>query len=244
MTMRNVWVFACIAPLLLALAASAAAPPADEAQDDEDRAYQAGLARRAMQDNCLICHSEEMIASQRLTIAQWKTEVEKMVGWGAPLPPDQQTMLIDYLANQFSDRTPRAEPARMSYQAALAAVQPHVEPAAAPEADPERGAKLYALNCANCHGVDAQGAELGPNLVEKPVLFRRGDYQDVVRKGRRRMPGLQPVVNPTQEDDILAWLRQRRYQVPANKKPLFPIEGRGASGTAYQMAISSTSGRT
>lgn len=217
MTMKNVRFFACVVPLLLALAASAAAPPADEDQDDEDRAYQAGLARRAMQDNCLICHSEEMIASQRLTAAQWKTEVEKMVGWGAPLPPEQQTMLIDYLASQFSDRTPRAEPARLSYQAALAAVQPQAELAAAPEADTERGAKLYALNCANCHGADAQGAELGPNLVEKPVLFRRGDYQQLVRNGRRRMPGLQPVLNPAQEDEILAWLRQRRYRVPVSK---------------------------
>lgn len=215
--MKNVCLFTCIVPLLLALAASAAAPPADLAQDDEDRAYQAGLARRAMQDNCLICHSEEMIASQRLTVAQWKTEVEKMVGWGAPLLPEQQAMLIDYLANQFSDRTPRAEPARMSYQSALAAVEPLADPASAQEADAARGSKLYALNCANCHGVDAQGAELGPNLVEKPVLFRRGDYQELVRKGRRRMPGLQPVLNPAQEDDILAWLRQRRYRVPFSK---------------------------
>ena len=49
------------------------------------------------------------------------------------------------------------------------------EPPGPPPGDPTRGATLYATHCANCHGARGQGDELGPNLVEKPVLLRRGD---------------------------------------------------------------------
>ena len=46
-----------------------------------------------------------------------------------------------------------------------------------------------AAQCATCHGPDARGADLGTCLVEKEVLLRPADYDEVVRKGRRRMPG-------------------------------------------------------
>lgn len=191
--------------------------PAMQDDDEEEREFQAGIARRAMQENCLICHSEEIITTQRLTLPQWKAEVEKMVGWGSPLPADQQQPLISYLASQYTVGTPRTSPATTSYDAALANVRPQHDRSSADSSDSDRGGKLYGLHCANCHGPDAQGAELGPNLVEKPVLLRPGDYHEIVRKGRRRMPGLQTVLSPAQEDDVLAWLRRRHYQ-PANSK--------------------------
>jgi mono/diheme cytochrome c family protein len=79
--------------------------------------------------------------------------------------------------------------------------------------DPGRGAALYVTNCANCHGPDGRGAELGPCLVEKPVLWR-GEFVEVVRKGLRRMPGFTAALKPEQELDILAWLRTRRVELP------------------------------
>lgn len=215
--MKIRWLIALMFLSFLALAASATAPPATEGDDDEEREFQAGIARRAMQENCLICHSEEIITTQRLTLPQWKAEVEKMVGWGSPLPPDQQQPLIGYLASQYSDGTPRTAPASTSYDEALARVRPQRDAASAVAGDADRGGNLFGLNCANCHGPDGQGAELGPNLVEKPILLRSGDYHELVKKGRRRMPGLQTVLTPAQEGDILTWLRQRRYRVPTSK---------------------------
>src|SRR4051812_43666695 len=181
---------------------------------DDERGERRELARRSVQENCLICHSDELITGQKLTPAQWKTEVEKMVGWGAPVPPEQVSPLIDYLAEQYNDSGAIAPPRRVSFEEAIAQVVPRPRPVSG---DPARGAALYAAQCATCHGNDGQGAELGPNLVEIALLLRPDDYHAVVRKGRARMPGFQALLKPEQEADILAWLCGRRYQYAAMK---------------------------
>ena len=66
-------------------------------------------------------------------------------------------------------------------------------------------------NCANCHGADGQGSELGPNLVEKPALLHTAAFAEVVRTGRGRMPGFASLLDPQAGSDVLAWLRTRRY---------------------------------
>jgi mono/diheme cytochrome c family protein len=215
--MRICWLPAACGLLLLALVASAAAPPAVNEQDDEEREYQAMVARRAMQENCLICHSEEMISTQRLTTAQWKAEVEKMVGWGAPLPQELQQPLIDYLSSRYSDQTARVRSERTTYAKAWDSVRPVAIKESKSSDQTGRAEKLFAVNCASCHGNDAQGAELGPNLVEKAILLRPVDYDGIVRKGLRRMPGFEAVLKPADEADLLAWLRQRRYVPPPPK---------------------------
>ena len=51
----------------------------------------------------------------------------------------------------------------------------------------------------------------------KPVLLRPAEFRTVVRQGLRRMPGFQAVLKPDQENDVLAWLRGRRYEPGAVK---------------------------
>jgi mono/diheme cytochrome c family protein len=181
--------------------------PAADRQDDEEQA----ATRQVLRDNCLICHSEEMVASQRLTRPQWKTEIEKMVGWGSPLAPDQVEPLLNFLAEHFSDATPALPPANMTYAQAFDRVRPDPPGAAPSKGDAERGAPLYAQHCATCHGPNGQGADLGPNLVEVAVLLRQAEFRQVTREGRHRMPGFKNVLTPDQETDILAWLRSRRF---------------------------------
>jgi DMSO/TMAO reductase YedYZ molybdopterin-dependent catalytic subunit len=48
-------------------------------------------------DTCLTCHDEDVIRQQRLTHSQWDREVNKMVGWGARVPPAARSSLLDYL---------------------------------------------------------------------------------------------------------------------------------------------------
>jgi ubiquinol-cytochrome c reductase cytochrome c subunit len=214
-------------PLTLALASVltllvtgliATASPRDLAQppgndDPEEREFRRKTAERSVRDNCLICHTDELITSQRLTSKQWKAEVEKMVGWGSPLPKEEQEPVIDFLSSEYPADAAPARTARMTYAEALALERavPDPKPSAG---DPARGASAYASNCANCHGADGQGAELGPNLVEKPVLYRSRDYEAVVRQGRGRMPAFAPLINEAAEADMLAWLRARRYHPP------------------------------
>jgi hypothetical protein len=53
---------------------------------------------------CTGCHSLRLIDSQRLSVAAWGKEVNKMMGWGASVPDRQ--LLIDYLSSQYSDAKP------------------------------------------------------------------------------------------------------------------------------------------
>jgi hypothetical protein len=38
---------------------------------------------------------------QRLTPAQWDREVNKMVGWGAEIKPDEKESILKYLKTNF-----------------------------------------------------------------------------------------------------------------------------------------------
>ena len=53
------------------------------------------------QSACLTCHDEGMMVQQRLTPAQWDRELNKMVGWGAPVKPEDREAILQYLSSQF-----------------------------------------------------------------------------------------------------------------------------------------------
>jgi len=62
-----------------------------------------GEGKEVLDQSCLSCHGGEPISQQRLSRAQWTAEVDKMIRWGAEVPPDQKTRLLDYLAKNFSN---------------------------------------------------------------------------------------------------------------------------------------------
>jgi ubiquinol-cytochrome c reductase cytochrome c subunit len=178
---------------------------------DEELAERRILAERLVRENCLICHSQEMFARLRLTSAQWKSEVEKMVTWGTPLSKEQEPAVIEFLSDEYSPDKPLPPPARISFEEAMATIRPEPGARAPDRGDPDRGAALYTAQCATCHGPNASGDDLGPNLVEKPVLLQPSEYHRILRQGRNRMPGFQSVLKPEQGDDLLSWLRLQRY---------------------------------
>jgi ubiquinol-cytochrome c reductase cytochrome c subunit len=197
--------FLCLVVLLPPLSTGlAGAQPPD---DDEEREFRRASASRAVRENCLICHSDEIIRTQRLTLKQWKTEVEKMTGWGSPLPVEQQSDLITYLAAEFPAEGPPPSLVRQALPQS-----PATETAAVIRGEARRGERIFAQNCANCHGADGQGSDLGPNLVEKPVLNELSRYQNAVRTGLGRMPAFGSVLDPAAAADTLVWLRGRRYR--------------------------------
>jgi mono/diheme cytochrome c family protein len=201
-----------VLPLPLVLVFSLGLPLFSQAAgpDDEEREELLAMGKMAFRDNCLMCHGEEMTARLRLTEKQWATEVDKMIGWGAPVPPELKAPLLDYLISAFSSTAaPVAPPERMTFRAALASIRPEGSAAAGTSS---RGAALYVQQCATCHGPEARGGDLGTCLVQKPVLFRPAEFNEVVRKGRRRMPGFAAALKPEQEADILAWLRSQQFK--------------------------------
>ena len=61
-------------------------------------------AKQEEQHSCVQCHSLRLIHSQRLSAAGWEKEMNKMIGWGAPVSDRQ--LLLDYLSQEYSATKP------------------------------------------------------------------------------------------------------------------------------------------
>jgi len=46
---------------------------------------------------CIICHSLEIVAQQRQDRAGWEAIVDRMISYGAPIPPDDKPVIMEYL---------------------------------------------------------------------------------------------------------------------------------------------------
>lgn len=195
----------------LGLIAAAVAAAAGQ-EPDEERAFERAMARRSLVESCLICHTPAMIEHQRMTPAAWAAEVDKMIGWGAPVTPEETGTLVKLLATEYPVAKPPAELGRLTAAEVRALDRlPEPEPLGA---DADAGAVLYATHCASCHGPEAIGGDLGNNLVFNPVLLDRAAFAQVLREGRGKMPAFAEVLNPETEAQILAWLRARRPPSP------------------------------
>ena len=208
--------FPCLLAMLSACSKSAttgAAPDAEAAID----ASTPSLAARAAVDghalavaSCLSCHSESMLAQQRLTSAQWAKVVTKMAGWGANLEPAEVGPLVTYLSATYGPDAGGYEPETLSPADAIGELAP-LPDAPLPTGDAARGHALYADKCSGCHGADARG-HVGVTLIDRPFLYRAADFARTVRKGRGKMLAL-PLTD-AEIGDVLAHLRSLRNAPP------------------------------
>src|SRR5262249_19047420 len=142
-------------------------------------------ARALVRNACLSCHSEEMLAQQRLTHAQWGTVVTKMIGWGANLEPVDTVPLTDWLAATYGLDAGTYSAASIGPLEAANETRPLPDGNFA-NGDRERGHVLYADRCSGCHGADARG-HIGVLLVDRPILYRATAFAETVRRGRGKM---------------------------------------------------------
>jgi len=157
---------------------------------------------------CQSCHTEEMLAQQRLTAAQWTKVVTKMAGWGANLEPAETTTLVTYLAATYGPDAGAWSPASVPLAEATAELEPTPD-APLPAGDVERGRATYQEKCSGCHGPEARGA-IGVLLVERPLLYRAADFTKTVRRGRGKMTPI-PLAD-ADVADVLAFLRGLRHK--------------------------------
>ncbi len=162
--------------------------------------------RALVKGACLSCHSQEMLAQQRLTRAQWTKTVTKMVGWGANLEQADTEPLITWLSATYGPDAGTFVPVLIDADAAAAELEPQPDGPFA-NGDAERGRALYTDRCSGCHGPEARG-HIGVILVDRPLLYRAQDFADVTRRGRGKMPPM--VTTDAELADILAHLRRLR----------------------------------
>lgn len=198
---------AALAAVALLASACKKTPPKEHA-DVADAAPVAPAkdGRAIAKDACMSCHSEEMLAQQRLPKEKWAATVKKMSGWGANLDPGDEGALVAWLATTYGPDAGPWEPAPIGAAAATAEIAPE-EDAAYANGDPEHGKALFTERCAPCHGDDARG-KIGTNLVERPVLYRARAFAETVRRGRGKMT---PIAATDREiADVVAHLRRLR----------------------------------
>ena len=69
-------------------------------------ADRSAIPPQSFKSSCLACHDEDVILQQRLSRPQWDAEINKMVGWGAKVPDQDRSALLDYLAARYGPRRP------------------------------------------------------------------------------------------------------------------------------------------
>ncbi|HEV7767643.1 MAG TPA: hypothetical protein VGQ76_21760 [Thermoanaerobaculia bacterium] len=83
--------------LFLALVLAATLPmPGTKLKD-----LPSGKAKADVEAACYQCHAADLLVQQRLTQKQWTATVEKMMRWGAVVPAEKKTPIVEYLARNF-----------------------------------------------------------------------------------------------------------------------------------------------
>jgi mono/diheme cytochrome c family protein len=118
---------------------------------------------------------------------------------------------------------------------------PFVAYPARPAADPAkvvRGKEIYTVNCAFCHGEDARGGDVGPNIIRSQILLDDKDGEllsPVLQAGRpaQGMPNFK--FTAAQTSDLAAYIHTFRVAGYDNSRnrPATIVVGDAKAGEAY-----------
>jgi mono/diheme cytochrome c family protein len=176
--------------------------------DPEERV---SFFNQRLQLHCNVCHSSEMIEQQRLTLAQWQAEVQKMIGWGATLPKEYSGLMADHLSRLYppdhNAEIGLLEPEKVMSESAQTD-QTLVDPKSA--ANPHV-AEIFRGQCSNCHGNAGEGNEIGPRLTGRPILAFPERFKDHIQQGKGRMPAFQQTIPSPDLQALRRWLLSQSF---------------------------------
>jgi mono/diheme cytochrome c family protein len=132
-------------------------------------------AREAFLKVCGGCHPVETVTSQRRTRAQWQESINSMVARGAKGTDAELAAILDYLTAQFGPAAPGAPSAPFGPAGGRGRNAAYLPGSAdkhvVDEAAANRGRKVYAAECINCHGTHARGTDNGADLIRSEVVL-------------------------------------------------------------------------
>jgi mono/diheme cytochrome c family protein len=228
---RAATVIAVIALAGAAVVYSAAAGPGDEAvRAIELPQYQSNLpngpGQQAFAAACLSCHSASYVTMQpTMPAAKWEETVRKMIKvYAAPMTEEQVPQVVAYI---MATKEAGATASWESGAAAPARVRT-IKPA---PGDRERGAVLFAQNCASCHG--PRGAGDGPTAATQlpppsdltAALYTPQLLADAICNGVRATA--MPAYPTLSDDDVRALVthtRQLSATASQGEKPARPTD--------------------
>ena len=225
------------------LAAIALAAVAGRAQQPD-----MSTSRATFNKVCGTCHTPESALATRRTKAQWEESIDKMVQLGAKATDDEFAAILNYLVAQYGRDTAAtsaggrggrggaaARPAGGVAASAGADDKHVVDPVAA-----DRGRKVWAAECINCHGTYARGTDNGPNLVRSNLIAhdRYGNQLGpFLRAGHPMQSGnASTTLTPVQISELSHFIHQRLYDT-LRGSPIFimhdVVTGDARAGAAY-----------
>jgi cytochrome c oxidase cbb3-type subunit III len=231
--MRAFWVPCCAA--LAFLAAS------------DSSAQQAEIGKPVFERVCSTCHNLQIATSSRRTRAQWQDTMEAMVSkQGAKIADEEFTPILNYLAAAYGRDANFPGPETMPAQAGrggrggrgtntggAGADDKHVvDPVAS-----DRGKKVYAAECINCHGTHARGSDNGADLIRSVVVLhdRYGDeIGTFLRKGHPTQTTPAASLSQAQIEDLSHFVHFEVYQTMRSALDIQNVlTGDAKAGAAY-----------
>ena len=103
----------------------------------------------------------------------------------------------------------------------------------------DRGKTTYSVSCSFCHGSDARGGEVGPNLLRSAVVLedQNGELIAPIVHGARAQQGMPRVdITDQQIKEVAAWLHHFNATgktVMYNSAKINILTGNAAAGEAY-----------
>src|SRR4051812_19538585 len=126
---------------------------------------------------CGVCHTPQIVVARRRTRAQWQETIDKMISLGAKASEEDFAQVLNYLTAEYGREEPNerggaggrrggrgADGGARGPRTVGAGVGPD-DKHAVDSAAADRGRRLWAAECIDCHGTYARGSEKGPNLV-------------------------------------------------------------------------------
>jgi mono/diheme cytochrome c family protein len=102
----------------------------------------------------------------------------------------------------------------------------------------DRGKAVYGVSCAFCHGSDAGGGEVGPNLLRSSVVLedKSGELIAPIVHGSRVDKGMPRVdITDAQLSDVVSWLHSLKVasRTDPNENHIDIVRGDAKAGEAY-----------
>ncbi|NHK38044.1 c-type cytochrome [Thermus thermophilus] len=173
-----------------------------------------GPGRDLVLGKCQTCHDlQYVVDSKGITRGQWEEVVRNMKVMGLQLTPEEEEVLLNYLATYLGPNPP----------------PPQAEDAEA--AEPRSGEALYATFCASCHGPEGRGqANLFPPLRENPtlrdprypVLVLLYGLEGPIAVGDQTYQGIMPSFGHLSDEEIAALVNYLRTAFAGVKEEVGP----------------------
>jgi cytochrome c oxidase cbb3-type subunit 3 len=227
----------CAALAFLAAASAASAQP-----------EQPSKPKAVFEKTCSGCHALDIVVASRRSRDQWQDTIQAMITkQGAKITDEESSMILDYLVAEYGRGTLDAQPGRGTASPVPAGGRggrgPNMMGAGADDkhvVDPlsaDRGRKVYAAECINCHGTHARGSDNGADLIRSVVVLHDRYGNEIgpyLRKGHPTQTTPAARLTQSQIEDLSHFVHYEVYQTLRSELDVQNVlTGDAKAGAAY-----------